>query len=514
VTGLTSDIAEAWLTKDPVARQGALRTGDLAVRELASGRQVTFGEMEAEVRRCEGLLRGLASPGARVAILARNCIHHVTLFYGCPRAGMVFTPLNWRLSGPELAGLVEDSQPQVFIYEREFEEAAKIALAAAENARAYRIGPDGDDFAAALATASPVAPSLIDPEAPSMLLYTSGTTGRPKGVIVTTRTAFYSAMNYTFVGEFSADHAQLCDVPLFHVVGLLAVLAGAVLAGGRLFLSDRFLPNVTLERLADPALGITHYFCVPQMAQTLIDEPGFASAPLKGLRMFTGGAPMPNALTLALADAGVKPANGYGMSENGTILGMPLDGEAARAKLGSVGVPSPAVEIRLVGPDGRDVAEGEVGEIWLRGPSVTPGYWNQPAATAAAFEGRWFKTGDAARRDADGYYFIVDRWKDMYISGGENVYPAEVEAALLAMDEVAEAAVAGVPDARWGEVGCAWVVLRSGARVDLAAVAAWCGPRLARYKHPHHLRIVEALPRTASGKIQRDQLRRAFAAET
>ncbi|WP_421934488.1 AMP-binding protein [Phenylobacterium sp.] len=508
------DAQDAWLSRDFIFRQAKVRPGKLAAQALASGRALTYRALEAELRTCESYLRAtLSGPGARVAILARNCLHHITLFYGCPRAGAVFQPLNWRLTGPELAVLLEDATPELLIYEAEFEAEAQAALAQVPVASVLRLAPGDDAFAAALAGVTPVGePGRIDPAAPSMLLYTSGTTGRPKGVIVTPKTAFHSAMNYSQVGELCADHAMLCDVPLFHVVGLLAILHGSFFTGGTVHLADRFVPAETLRRLSDPELGVSHYFCVPQMAQALLDDPGFAGADLEGLRLFTGGAPMPAPLTLALLDAGVRPSNGYGMSENGTVLGVPLDPEIARAKVGSAGVAAPAIEVRLVGRDGVDVKPGEPGEVWLRGPSVMPGYWNQPEATAKSFApGGWFRTADAARQDEDGYYFIVDRWKDMYITGGENVYPAEVEAALADMPLVAEAAVVGVPDPRWGEAGCAYVVLRPGNARDIAAVLAWCDGRLARYKRPAHIRFLDALPRTASGKIQKDILRRAFA---
>ena len=505
---------DAWLTLDFIHRQARARPGKLAVQELASGRALSYSGLEAELRRCESYLRTtLSGPGARVAVLARNRVHHITLFYGCPRAGAVFQPLNWRLAGPELAVLLEDAAPELLIYEAEFEAEAQAALAQVTVANILRIAPGDDPFARALAAAEPVPePGLIDPAAPAMLLYTSGTTGRPKGVIVTPRTAFYAAMNYSQVGELCAEHAMLCDVPLFHVVGVLAILHGSFFTGGTVHLSDRFTAPETLQRLSDPALCVSHYFCVPQMAQALLDDPAFALADLRGLRLFTGGAPMPAGVTLALIDAGVRPSNGYGMSENGTVLGVPLDPEIARAKVGSAGIAAPAIEVRLVGRDGVDVKPGEPGEVWLRGPSVMPGYWNQPQATARTFApGGWFKTADAARQDEDGYYFIVDRWKDMYITGGENVYPAEVEAALAEMPLVAEAAVVGVPDTRWGEAGCAYVVLRPGSPCDIATLMAWCDGRLARYQRPAHVRVVSELPRTASGKIQKDILRRAFA---
>jgi fatty-acyl-CoA synthase len=502
-----------WLTRDVLQRQVALRPDKLAVQDLSRGRRLTYRQLDQDVARCDGLLQRLLTPGARVALLARNSIHHFTLFYACQRSGAIFQPLNWRLSGPELAVLIEDAQPELLIYEAEFESQATAAIASAAPHQLIRIDGDDDPLARLIAAEPPAPLRPIAPEAPCGLLYTSGTTGRPKGVIMTPRTQFFAALNYTFVGEMAPEHAQLCDVPMFHVVGLLAVMHGSLLAGATVHLSDRFAPADTLRRLADPALGVTHYFCVPQMAQALLEDPAAAGADLHGLRVFTGGAPMSAELTLALVERGVRPSNGYGMSENGTILGVPLDPEIARRKAGSAGIAAPTAEIRLVGPDGADVADREVGEVWLRGPSITPGYWNQPEATAKAFEGEWFRSGDAARRDADGFYFIVDRWKDMYITGGENVYPAEVEAVIAAMPQVAEAAVVGVPDSRWGECGCAYVVVRTGEACTADDVLAACDARLARYKRPSHVRFIEALPRTASGKIQKDNLRRLFAAE-
>ncbi|MCR5879827.1 AMP-binding protein [Phenylobacterium sp. J367] len=334
-----------WLARDVVARQAAIRPNRLAVHELASGRKLTFRALEDTLRRADAVLREQVSPGARVSLLARNSLNHLVLFYGCTRAGAIFQPLNWRLTGPELAVLLEDAQPELVIYEAEFAREAEVALKAVPDARTLRIEPGADPFAELLAAATPRAPSPIAPFEPAMLLYTSGTTGRPKGVIVTPKTAFYAAMNFTYVGELTADHAQLCDVPLFHVVGLLAILHATMLAGGTLHLSDRFAPATTLQRLTDPELRVSHFFCVPQMAQALLEDPASSSHDLTGLRLFTGGAPMPPELTLALIERGVRPSNGYGMSENGTILGVPLDPEVARAKVGSAGVAAPAAEI-------------------------------------------------------------------------------------------------------------------------------------------------------------------------
>jgi fatty-acyl-CoA synthase len=348
-------------------------------------------------------------------------------------------------------------------------------------------------------------------DAPITLLYTSGTTGRPKGVIVTRRNAWTTAFNFAMANDVAQRDVLLCDMPMFHVAGLFGVSRSVLLMGGTLLISDRFTPATTLARLSDPALGITHFFAVPQMAAALVLDPAYADSDLSRLKaLVIGGAPLPKSLVERLLADGIMPVEGYGSSEAGAVLNLPIDRAAITREAGSCGVPAMLVEVRLVGPDGVDVAPGEVGELWLRGPSVTPGYWNQTEATTKAFAGDWFKTGDAAVCNAQGFYRIVDRWKDMYISGGENVYPAEIESVLAEHAAIAEAAVVGVVDERWGESGCAFVVLRSGCNVAPGEILAHCRERLAGYKTPKHIRLVDQLPRTASGKVRKDELRRAF----
>jgi fatty-acyl-CoA synthase len=346
----------------------------------------------------------------------------------------------------------------------------------------------------------------------SVLLCTSGTTGKPKAVMVTEANAQATALNYSASAEVGPDSVLLCNMPLFHVVGLFALARTTLQMGATLLVSPRFEAAETVAHIADPNHGVTHYFCAPQMAQMLRAVPGFDPAHFRRLTALqTGGAPHPEDWVRAWLDEGVHMVDGFGMSEAGTVLGMPPgDLDLLKRKAGAAGLPAITIDIRLVDRDGRDVQNGEAGEIWLRGPSVTSGYWGDEAATRAAFQDGWFKSGDAARRDADGFYAIVDRWKDMYVSGGENVYPTEVEAALVSCPGLAEAAIVGVPDTRWGEAGVAFIVRTAGAILSAEHVIAHCKSALASYKAPKSVVFLDSLPRTASGKLQKNLLRQRW----
>jgi fatty-acyl-CoA synthase len=501
-----------WLARDAIAYHASLRPDKLACLEFKTGERLSYRELDRLIARCAGWLCGVLgdSSGARVAILARNGINFVVLHYACERAGAIFQPLNWRLSGPELRVLAQLGDPRLFIYEKEFERQAAEAVAGIP-LTAVEISPEKDSFRAAIDSTEPAAPQPGGPEVPCTLLSTSGTTGKPKGVIVTRTNAFFAGYNFALAGELQSDSVMLCDLPTFHVAALYSSVRAVFFCGATLCISDRFAAGPTLQRLSDPNLGVTHYFVVPQIAQALIDDPAFSPEGFPCLKaIFTGGAPVPQILIERYVAAGIPLVNGFGMSESGTVFTMPIDLKIIARKPTFAGLPAPAVETRLVGVDGEDVQLGEAGEVWLRGPGITPGYWNQPEATGNAFVDGWFKTGDAASQDADGFYQLIDRWKDMYITGGENVYPAEVESVIAAVSGVADAGVIGVPDPRWGETGCAYVVLQPGAAITAEHILSHCAARLARYKHPSSVRFVDALPRTASGKIRKDVLRRQF----
>ena len=501
------------LNQEPTAWHATVRPHRTACVALATGERVTYRELDARIAACAANLGAQLGQlvGARIAFLGRNSIDLIALALACQRVGAIFVPLNWRLTGAELASLLADCTPRLLVHDAEFAEAAGIA-AADRPALVVRDRAGGELFAALGHPAS--ADALGDPAAPCTLLYTSGTTGRPKGAIVTRAGAFCNSVNFAFVGELGPDCTILSDAPMFHTVGLFATVRSALTLGATLVISDRFLPEQTLRAFSDPGLGITHYFGVPQIALALRAHPFFPSADLSRLRaIFVGGAPVSRALIEDFLADGVKVVNGYGSSEAGTVIHMPIDAAALAARPGAIGLPVPLLDTRIVRADGGEAQAGEVGELWLRGPAVTPGYWNNPSATAAALQDGWFRTGDAVRQDADGFFWLVDRIKDMYISGGENVYPAEVENALWELPGIADVAVIGVAHPVWGETGEAFVVVRSDAALTEADVRRFCAGRLARYKHPTRIHFVEAIPRTASGKIQKHRLRGLHAAD-
>ncbi len=487
---------------DPVKTHGAAMPQRLAIGDAETGRRWTYGELDRAADCAAAWLVAKLGPAsrARVAVLARNSPLLIVLQFACARAGAVFVPLNWRLVPAELESILADAGPSLVFHDADFavpgSMGERFSLASLE-----RLGDPG--------TSAPAFARLGWDE-PMTLLYTSGTSGKPKGVIITEANAFWGNANFALGSLVSHQSAFLCDMPMFHTAGLFAAVRVPLWAGGSVWISKGFDPAKTIARIADPALAITHYFSVPQMATTLWQHPDFTPEKFSRLVMYaTGGAPNPTAQVERFARAGIAFSDGFGMSETGSNFGMPvLDIELLIAKAGSCGLPFASVQARIVDDCGDDVAAGQTGELWLKGPSITPGYWNQPELTAKAFDNGWFKTGDAAIRDADGYYFIVDRRKDMYISGGENVYPAEVEACLAELADIAAAAVIGVPDERWGEIGRAYIMVKPGAALGEDAVIAHTRARLAKFKVPASVVFVEDMPRTGSGKVQKHLLPR------
>ena len=470
----------------------------LALCDLASGARWSYREFDLAIARCAALLasRGVAQ-GERVAALAKNHAALIVLHLACARLGAVYVPLNWRLSGQELNGLIADCEPMLVLGDRQIDKAGIAGVLL-------------EEFMREAAGLVPLATPPLAPDRLSVILYTSGTSGRPKGVLLTERNLEQQGLNFVILAEVTNDSVFLSESPMFHTIGLVACLRAPVIRGSTILVSDGFEPPRTIQRIGDPALGITHYFAVPQMAAMLRTEPSFDPAKFRSLTaLFSGGAPHAAAAIRAWLADGIAVADGFGMSETGTVSCMPLDREEIARRAGGVGVTLPSTLIRIVDEQDRDCAPDAPGELLVKGAHVTSGYWRRPAETRAAFtEDGFLRTGDIASRDENGFLRLIDRKKDMFISGGENVYPAEIEAALADHPDIAECAVVGVPDARWGEVGHLAVVLRPGITcLTYEAMIAHLTPKLARYKLPKAMSLHAALPRTGTGKLQKAALK-------
>ncbi|MGE4481971.1 AMP-binding protein [Acidocella sp.] len=484
--------------------QARLQPEALAVHEFASGRRWTYAEWDDAIARTARVLAehyGIGL-GERVAVLGRNCAEFPLMHLACARLGAIFVPLNWRLAVAEQERLLADCEPALLAGDEEF--LAPLGSSwRRESLPALR---------ARFERAAPLPPHPFDRSRPSLILYTSGTSGRPKGVLLSEHNITQTAVNFGMLARVTHRSVMLAETPMFHIMGIITNLRPTFMRGGAVLLSEGFEPARTLARLSDPALRVTHYFCVPQMAQMLRAVEGFDPEALRNLTaIFSGGAPHPAADIRSWLRDGIPIADGFGMSEAGTVSCMPIHIPLIDQKAGATGLVPPAIRLRIVDAAGQDVPPGMAGELLLKGENIFTGYWRAPEETAKAFtEDGWFRTGDIARQDEDGFLFLVDRKKDMFISGGENVYPVEIEAALAALPGIREAAVVGVPDARWGEVGHLAVVIAD-TGPDAAAILEFLNTRLARYKIPKYVSFVEALPRTGTGKIQKPQLRQQLA---
>ncbi|MFC5745556.1 acyl-CoA synthetase [Actinomadura rugatobispora] len=482
------------------------------------GRTLTYAELDERSTRLAHGLRSLGvRRGDRVAYLGANHPSFLETLFAAGTLGAVFVPLNTRLAAPEIAYQLADSGTSVLVYGpshaslvEEVRGAAHVrAHIALEGAEA---GGGAHDYEALLAgAAADRVDEAVGPDDLCMIMYTSGTTGRAKGAMLTHGNLTWNAVNVLIDHDLTADEVALVSAPLFHTAGLNMLTLPVLLKGGRCVLVPRFDPGATFDLIEEHR--VTFMFGVPAMFQAVARSPRWDGADLSSLRILTcGGAPVPPTLIAAYGERGLTFLQGYGMTEAAPGV-LFLDAEHAESKAGSAGVQHFFSDVRVVAagePGLRPAAPGETGEVVVRGPHVFRGYWGLPEESAAAFTDGWFRSGDAARVDEDGYAYIVDRIKDMIISGGENIYPAEVEHAVLAHPDVLECAVIGVPDDKWGEVGRAVVVARDGSGLTAEDVLAALAGRLAPYKIPKSVVFTGALPRNGAGKLLKQPLRADF----
>jgi len=481
----------------------------IAFKEYETDKTLTFGELDRLANRLAhrfAMEYGIKK-GDRVAVLAENCLEYIVLFCTAQKTGCILVPLNYRLSSAEIDYLLRDAKPKLVIGESKFQTQL-------EQAAYYRKIKHHWTLEALGSFCNKAIPTEYDADFPKLplresdpvfILYTSGTTGFPKGALYTHKMLFWNSINTSMSLIVNSESRTINVMPPFHTGGWNVLTTPFFHHGGYTCLLKKFEPAAVLSLLQSER--VTLFMGVPTMLKMLADEPAFERADFSSLHyIIVGGEPMPVPLIEKWHEKGVLIRQGYGMTEVGPNL-TSLHHNDAMGKRGSIGRPNFYVEIKIADEQGCDCAPNQPGELLLRGPMVTPGYWRNRQATQKALEGGWFHTGDLVRQDEDQYIYVVDRIKNMFISGGENVYPAEIERVIVTHPAVAEASVIAIPDEKWGETGRAFVVLHPGEQLTEKALMEYCSAQLARFKIPKSVVFVPSLPKNDTGKINRLALR-------
>jgi fatty-acyl-CoA synthase len=448
--------------------------------------------------------------GDRVAYLGPNDIATFETLFATTCLGGIFVALNTRLAVPEIAYMLDDSSPTVLVLAPSSEATGCDAiLRTSRRPHLLRLRANGESsryeraISDNLGSAPPYAPVGLDD--PALILYTSGTTGRPKGAVLTHGNITWNTMAQFAHFSLGRDDVSLCSAPLFHVLGLGQITLPTLYAGGTVVVIPKFEPSEFLAIIERE--HATAFPLAPTMLQMLCELPEWDDTDLSSLRVVAfGGSPVLERVATAWLARGIQVLQGYGMTEAAPGVFMALR-YGSRAHPLSVGVPHFFTDVALLTDDGRIIDGSGRGELLVKGPNIFAGYWHRPDATEQAFIDGWYRTGDIVRIDEEGWAYIVDRVKDIIISGGENIYPAEVEAAISRLDGIAECAVVAVPDEQWGEVGSAFIVVRPGRAVDEHTIRTHLEANLARYKIPKYFAYREELPRNAAGKLRRFELR-------
>jgi fatty-acyl-CoA synthase len=498
---------------DLIDRNAAFAPDKPAIR--FAGSELTYAKLAQRIAETARALKSQLGVGRgdRVAILAANHPDYVVLLYACARLGALMVPLNWRLAVPEQVYILGDAAVKVLVVEQAFAPVSAPLAAALPNVRIVGLdfSPEsGTSLVDLLQAASGDGRSPhVDTSCPLLIVYTSGTTGHPKGAVLRQEALVWNAVMSQDMHDMTAADHVLTVLPMFHVGGLNIQTTPALQLGATVTLHARFAPAAALEAIARDRPTLT--VLVPATIQAMIEHPRWAETPLDSLRcMTTGSTQVPQHLVDAFTERNVPVLQVYGATETCPIaVYTRLAGDWRRP--GSTGLPGLACEAKVIDDAGCEVVAGQAGEVIVRGPSVFVEYWGNRAATAEALREGWYHSGDIGTRDADGHFFIHDRKKNVIISGGENIYPAEIERVLHRHPGIAEAAVIGRPDAKWQEVPVAYIVARAGTAVEPAELEHFCLAQLARYKVPREYVLVETLPRNAMGKVQHFRLREQMA---
>ncbi len=504
---------------DYLGRRALYSPDKLAIVEAGKSPQwrLTYRQFNDRANRFANWLRNTAGirKGDRIAVLARDGIEHLDCFFACSKLGAIHTALNWRLHWRELEAILQHAQPRILIFSDDFKETVANLQTSSPIEHYLHIEGAGVgnsllfESVIAASSSNPVTCEEVEAEDTTALIFTGGTTGLPKAAQVSHRMIGWNTLN-TVIHDVQHDDVYLNVFPLFHTGGLFVYTLPQVIFGGTTILLRQFDPATVLNLIEQEQ--VTIFAAVPTMYQALTQAPNWASANLSSLRFCTsGGAPLPVPLVEKYTrEKGVRFKQGFGMTEFGPGI-FALAPEDTIRKAGSIGRPNFFVEARVVDEAGNFLGPDEVGELVLKGPSYSSGYFNDPQASAEVVDIRgFFHTGDAARYDSEGYFYIVDRLKDMFISGGENVYPVEIEKMLYQHPAVYMCAVVGLPDPKWGEVGLACVVLNQGVTATPEELLLFLSERLAKYKVPKRVELLPGLPISAAGKIIKRELRNQF----
>lgn len=493
---------------------------NLAVVDVAKGAagRFTYRQLNARANRLANWLHDVAGVGRgdRVGMLALNGVEFLDAFFACGKLGAIFVPFNWRSHWRELAELIHQTTPKAIIFSDEFRESVSQLKPECPSLSHY-LHIEGSGVAGSLhyeptlqaQADTPVNNEAVDAEDIVCLLFTGGTTGLPKAAQISYRMIAWNTLN-TIVHELQRGDVTLTHTPMFHTGGLLVYTLPLLTLSGTAVIMRKWTPDEMLELVERER--VTMFFCVPTQYQMMMQSQRFATTSFKSVRFLTsGGAPLPVQIISTYREQhDVVFKQGFGMTEFGPGV-FSMGPEYAEKKAGSIGMPNYFVSARVVDDAARSLPPNTVGELALKGPSMCSGYFdNVEASKAALDDDGWFHTGDLARVDDDGFFFIVDRKKDMFISGGENVYPVEIEKTLYDHPAVAQCAVIGVPDEKWGEIGKAVVVLKPGAAATEEELLDLCRARLARYKVPRSVIFVDTLPLSAAGKILKRELKKQF----
>jgi len=479
------------------------------------GRTYRYGDLQSEAEKLSAVLAaGGVGEGDRVAFVGSNHVIAPIALLAASRIGAIFVPVNFRLNADELAAIVKDAGVHTLIADQARSSVIEPVRRDLPCVRYLHLSEtrDGWESLAGLTSAVVAVPSAVErrPDDIAILMYTSGTTGKPKGVMMSNDNLWFSTLSGVLTVDLTSRDVTLICLPLFHAAGLCMLLLPTLMAGAHAVLLPGFDAERVLTELERHRVTVS--MLVPTMMLMVSQCAAFETRDLSAMRLvIAGAAPVPEPQLRVYASRGIPVSHCYGMTES-TSLVSSLAPSQAMVKLGSCGRPALMSEMRLIDADGRTVTvPGERGELCLRGRCITRGYWNQPEATAAAIRNGWLHSGDVGYFDAEGYFYICDRLKDMIISGGENVYPAEVESVLYEHPSIAQVAVIGIPDERWGERVAAVAVIKPQQSLDLDSLRAYAEKKLARYKLPSALFVVDALPVNSAGKLLKTELRRRFA---